>query len=281
MQIDLVVPGSTDCLDSDYDVIFHLAAIVGVRNVISRAYDTLTRNVALTVEALRLARRQKRLSCFVFASTSEVYAGSHLAHILEFPTPEDAVIALTPTTEPRSAYMLSKLYGEALSHQAGIPAVIVRPHNVYGPRMRAEHVIPELIKRMHESDPGSQLPVYSPEHSRTFCFIDDAVELIVRLASNPGALGSVWNVGTEAPEYTMFRVAEIVRAITGADVRLAPAADTPGSPSRRCPSMARTNAVTGYAERVSLERGVALTHRWFQEHAGSDPALVHVPLSRA
>jgi nucleoside-diphosphate-sugar epimerase len=263
IRLDLAGSHATDTLDRDYDTIFHCAAILGVRNVINRSYDTLTLNVALTEEALRLARRQKDLASFVFASTSEVYAGSLLAGLLSFPTPEDTVLALPPLTAPRTAYMLSKLYGEALAWQSGLPVVIVRPHNVYGPRMGTEHVVPELIERMRRSVPGASLEIYSPTHSRTFCYIDDAVELIARLAESPDAVGGAWNVGTETPEYSVMRVAEIVRSTIGADVRLVPGEETPGSPTRRCPSMTRTNALCDYHQRVSLEDGVARTASWY------------------
>ena len=72
--------------------------------------------------------------------------------------------------------MLSKIYGEALVHQSGLPFTIVRPHNFYGPRMGLSHVVPQLLQRIHEAADGDELVVYSIDHQRTFCFIDDAVE---------------------------------------------------------------------------------------------------------
>ncbi|MEO9188473.1 MAG: NAD(P)-dependent oxidoreductase [Acetobacteraceae bacterium] len=263
LTLDLRREGATDALDDNYDAIFHFAALLGVANVIGRPYETLALNVQLTVEALRLARRQKRLSCFLFASTSEVYAGSLLAGHLRFPTPEDAILSLPPLVEPRTSYMLSKLYGEALVRHAGVPGVIVRPHNVYGPRMGLEHVIPELMKRMRTASPGAALPIYSADHSRTFCYIDDAVALIRALAGNPDAEGGAWNVGCEEPEYKILDVAELIRRVLGAPAVLEPAAATAGSPTRRCPSMARTRALTGYQCAVSLEDGVARTYDWY------------------
>lgn len=263
LTLDLSVPGATDALDRDYDAIYHFAAIVGVSNVVARAYDTLKLNVELTTEALRLAKCQTDLKVFLFVSTSEIYAGSLLAGLLSFPTPENSTIALPALEAPRTSYMLSKLYGEALVHHAGVPAVIIRPHNVYGPRMGTEHVVPELIKRMRDAISGSRLPIYSPTHSRTFCFIDDAVELMARLARNPEATGQAWNIGTEAPEYPIMQVAEIVRRVIGADVELVPANDTAGSPTRRCPSMAKTNTATGHYARVSFEEGVDRTYAWY------------------
>ena len=84
---------------------------------------------------------------FVFASTSEVYAGS-LEHFgLPIPTPETAPLGLPDLGRPRTTYMLSKIYGEALCRHAGLPFTILRPHNLYGPRMGMAHVIPELHAR--------------------------------------------------------------------------------------------------------------------------------------
>ncbi|QRM27249.1 NAD(P)-dependent oxidoreductase [Microvirga sp. VF16] len=266
IELDMSVANATDILDSDYNLIFHLAAIVGVKNVVSRSYDTLALNTALTIEALRLARRQRNIFAFIFASTSEVYSGSEFSDLLAFPTIEDSILTVPPLSSPRTSYMLSKLYGEALVLQSGLRSVIVRPHNVYGPRMGRDHVIPELMRRIHNTEPGGELEVYSPTHSRTFCYIDDAVAMIIRLARNPAAIGGTWNIGTEAPEYSIMRVAEIIRDTMHADVKLVPGHTTSGSPTRRCPSMIRTDAMTGYYERTSLDDGVSSTFGWYREH---------------
>jgi nucleoside-diphosphate-sugar epimerase len=266
LALDLSAPGATDVLDADYDAIFHFAAILGVAKVISRPYETLTLNVDLTTEALRLAKRQTDLKVFLFASTSEVYAGTLSAGLLTFPTSEDAPICVVAIEAPRTCYMLSKLYGEALVRHAGVPSVIIRPHNVYGPRMGTDHVVPELMKRMHNAAAGSTIPIYSPTHSRTFCFIDDAVEVVIRLARSQPAIGGTWNVGTEAPEYTIAELADIIHRVLGVDVVLAQGDETAGSPVRRCPSMIKTNSLTGYHGRVSLEEGVERTYAWYKRH---------------
>lgn len=269
--IDLTAARATDLLGDGYDRIFHFAAIIGVARVIAQPYETLSRNVEMTIEMLRLAKRQRDLSAFVFASTSEVYAGSLLTGDLEFPTPESSRLVLPPLGAPRTSYMLSKLYGEALLLQSGVPGVIVRPHNVYGPRMGTEHVIPELMKRMQGLSEGDGLPIASPTHMRTFCFIDDAIAMISRLAANPEAVGQPWNVGTESPEVTILELAEIVRGVLGSPVRLVPGEETQGSPSRRCPAMARTDGATGWNRRVPLTEGIARTYEWYSRN-GFAPA---------
>jgi nucleoside-diphosphate-sugar epimerase len=132
--------------------------------------------------------------------------------------------------------------------------------------MGTEHVVPELMKRMQGLGAADTLPIYSPSHTRTFCYIDDAVQIMLRLAANPDTGGQAWNVGTESPEVTILEVAEIVRRVVGSPVTLVPADETAGSPTRRCPSMARTDAATGWHSRVPLAEGIARTYEWYSRN---------------
>lgn len=269
---DLTRSGALDDLGDGYDAIFHFAALVGVANVGRRPYEVLTRNVAMTVAALGLAARQRALRRFVFASTSEVYAPALAEGRLAVPTPEDAPLALPDLGRPRASYLLSKLYGEALCRHAGVPVTIVRPHNVYGPRMGLAHVVPELLQRAHAAPVGGRLDVYSVEHTRTFCFVDDAVELIRRAAAAPEAAWATLNVGAPAPEVTIGTLAEAIVAVVGKPLSIVPRPPAEGSPARRCPDMTRSTAITGYRARVALADGLARTYAWYRAHAFADAA---------
>src|SRR5262249_20176530 len=161
-------------LPKDYDQIYHFAAIIGVQNVLKRPYFVLADNMLMLLNIIQLATKQSRLKRFIFASTSEVYAGTLQKFSLPIPTPETVSLALPDLDHPRTSYMLSKIYGEALIHQAQVPFTIVRPHNFYGPRMGLSHVIPELLKKAHFAKMGEPIEVFSIDHRRTFCFIRDA-----------------------------------------------------------------------------------------------------------
>ncbi len=265
LERDLLAPGSLKDLAEDYDLVFHLAAIVGVANVVKQPLAVLRRNVELLLAMLDFAARQKRLRRLVFASTSEVHAGS-LHHLdLPVPTPEDAPVALPDLAQSRASYLLSKLYGEALCHHAGLPVTIVRPYNVYGPRMGMAHVVPELLQRAERTPDGGTMTVYSMRHRRAFCYVSDAVELIVRLALAEDALGGVYNVGNHAEEVAIGQLAELVAAAVGRRIAMEAGPDTPGSPARRCPDMSRTAAITGYEARVPLLEGLRKTYDWYRE----------------
>ena len=206
------------------------------------------------------------LQRIIFASTSEVYAGTLKHFDLQIPTPESVPLALTDLHEPRTSYMLSKIYGEALCLQSGLPVTIVRPHNIYGPRMGMSHVIPELLHRSWKSKETETLDVYSVEHTRSFCYIDDAVEMLIRMVRSESCKGEILNLGRQGPEVTMLEVAKIVLQVQEKSLRLNKLPPTPGSPSRRAPDVRRTSELIGFEAKVGLEEGIQNTFDWYLKH---------------
>ncbi|MCC6226616.1 MAG: NAD-dependent epimerase/dehydratase family protein [Microthrixaceae bacterium] len=261
---DLRDPDSLGDIGSDFTHMFHFAALLGVQNVLDRPAAVLRENVSMLETMLDVAARQSALERFVFPSTSEVYVGTQQHFELPIPSPETTPLAVSPLEHPRTSYMLSKIYGEALVHQSGLPFTIVRPHNFYGPRMGLAHVVPQLLQRIHDAADGDELVVYSMDHRRTFCFIDDAVEYLVRLLG-PGGAGGTFNIGVQTPEVTIGELAELLIAIVGRELKIVPGETTPGSPPRRCPDMTRTIGATGHAPAVSLEQGARRTYDWYRD----------------
>lgn len=264
-SVDLMNEASLKTFEDDYDQIYHLAAIIGVQNVLSKPYSVLRDNVLLLTNMIELARRQKHLQRFIFTSTSEIYAGTLQYYGLSFPTKEDTPLSITALEHPRTSYMLSKIYGEALLNQSGLNYTIIRPHNFYGPRMGMSHVIPELLKKAYFGK--ETIDVYSVEHRRTFCYIDDAVEMIVRLANNPEASGMTFNIGNEKPEVTMMQVAEAVLNVTNRkDLKINSLPPSPGSPERRCPSIEKAKQYSKYEPIVALDEGIRKTYEWYKQN---------------
>jgi UDP-glucose 4-epimerase len=264
LERDLCSAEGVSHLPTDYEYIYHLAALVGVRTALGRPAEVLKTNVVSAFAALDLASRQARLRRFIFASTSEVYAGTLRYFSLPIPTPEKTALAIDDPLNPRTSYMASKIVGELACRYARVPFTIVRPHNVYGPRMGLSHVIPELLERAHRAKEGDALDVASVSHRRTFCFVSDAVELIRRAAESPEAEGEVLNVGRDQPEVSIGVVAEKVIEAVGKRLSVRPRPDTPGSPPRRAPDTARIRQITGFSPCVDLEEGIAETYRWYR-----------------
>jgi len=269
IQCDLLDPRALDAVAGTFDVVWHLAAILGVAAVRRDPMAVLRDNVQMQLHVMAFARRQVGLKRFVFTSTSEVYAGTLTHYGLPFPTPESTPLTVSDLGEPRTSYMLSKIYGEALLHQAGLPFAIVRPHNVYGPRMGTRHVVPQLIQRILATPDGGALEVFSPEHRRTFCFVQDAVAMMCGILANQPTLGATLNIGTEQPEVTMRELAARLAQLMGRDIRIVDGPVTPGSPVRRAPSLNQTAALTGVTPKVSLDEGLSQTYEWYRAYLSS------------
>ena len=198
--------------EKDFDIIYNLAALIGVKNVIKRPYEVLVKNFLTQKNAIEFAQKQKKLLRFIFSSTSEVYDASLKNNLLKFPTKENSIVSLHSDRNPRSSYMLSKIYGENLCFFSGVPYVILRLHNVYGPRMGMRHVIPELIKKIKRNKKQA-IEISNPNHSRTFCYVEDAVIASFKLALSKKSVNEVYNVGNQQNEITIIKLAKKIAKI--------------------------------------------------------------------
>ncbi len=263
-QADLTAPGALDGLSRQWDQVYMLAAVVGVRNVErdpARVIRTNTLALMAVLDWLPAAGET-----LFFSSTSEVYAGSVGLGLAPVPTPEDVPLAIADAAAPRAAYAISKLLGEAAVIHAGrargLRWVIGRYHNVYGPRMGADHVIPEMaLRAIRREDP---FLVYGPGQRRAFCHVADAVEATLRLATTESAAGHVVNIGNDSDETVIEDLAALVCRRAGYAPALERRPAPVGSPERRCPDLTRLHALTGLTPKVSLEAGVAETLDWYR-----------------
>src|SRR5262245_26395935 len=182
VQADLTAPGTLGGLPREWDQVYMLAAVVGVRNVErDPARVVRTNTLALTTVLDWLPAAGETL---FFSSTSEVYAGSVAHGLAPVPTPEDIRLVIAEPAAPRAAYAISKIAGEAAVIHAGrargLRWVIGRYHNVYGPRMGADHVIPEMaLRAMRREDP---FRVYGAPQRRALCHVQRALGAALQLA---------------------------------------------------------------------------------------------------
>ncbi|QDY06975.1 NAD-dependent epimerase/dehydratase family protein [Micromonospora sp. HM134] len=262
---DLTDPDTWAALPTGWDQIYLLAAVVGVRNVEQDPARVIRVNTLSALHLLDWVAPGERV---FFASTSEVYAGGVTAGVVPVPTDETVPPMISDIAAPRFAYAASKLLGEAaFLHTArarGFETVVGRFHNVYGPRMGADHVIPEMsLRALRGADP---FPVPGADQFRAFCHVDDAVEAMVRLMAAPAAAGQIVHIGNDREETNIGDLAKLVLRVAGVSPAIAPESAPPGSVARRCPDLSRLRALTGYEPGVSLEEGVRSTFAWYREH---------------
>ena len=262
---DLTAPSTWAALPSGWDQIYLLAAVVGVRNVEQDPARVVRVNTLSALHLLDWIAPGERV---FFASTSEVYAGGVTAGIVPVPSAETVPTMISDITAPRFAYAASKLLGEAaFLHTArarGFETVVGRFHNVYGPRMGADHVIPEMsLRAMRGADP---FPVPGADQFRAFCHVDDAVEAMLRLMAAPAAAGQIVHIGNDREETNIGDLAKLVLRMAGVSPAIEAEPAPPGSVTRRCPDLSRLRELTGYEPAVSLEEGVRTTFAWYREH---------------
>jgi len=271
IKIDILDPLFNTYLTSNYDYIFHFAAIIGVSNVLKSPYLVLSNNVKMIEILINFAKQNTNLKRFIFTSTSEVYSGTLKFHNLQIPTPEISPLSVNDLNHPRTSYMLSKIYGEALCHQSGLPFTILRPHNIYGERMGFSHVIPELLKKAYFIENKCPIEVASTNHSRTFCYIDDAISQIILAASLSVFQGVTVNIGTQSSEIKILDLAIKITKMVSYDLNkiidITPSDNAPGSVSRRCPDMSLMYKLSGFISATSLDEGLIKTYEWYKSNS--------------
>ena len=264
-----------DRLTSTCQVIFHLAAAVGVELIVRDPVRTLETNIQGTEVVLRLARRYGKK--VLLASTSEVYGKS-----TELPFREDADRVMGPTIKSRWSYAESKAIDEFLGlayhKQFGLPVVICRFFNTVGARQTGTYgmVIPRLVQQALREQP---LTVYGDgQQTRCFCNVQDTVRAVADLGAEPGAEGEIFNVGSQE-EITINALAERILARTGSQSSVARVpydeAYEKGfeDMQRRVPSIAKIGAAIGWAPTIALDQTLDEVIAYFRELAPGSAAL--------
>jgi len=191
--IDSVInePVTAELIDR-VDVVFHLAAAVGVRLIVESPVNTIETNVHGTEMVLKLANKKKKK--VLVASTSEVYGKSE-----DVPFHEEADLVMGPTSKGRWSYACSKAIDEFLAlayhKEKHLPVVIARLFNTVGPRQTGRYgmVVPNFVK---QALLGHPITVYGDgEQSRCFTYVTDVVGALMKLADHEGAVGQVFNIG--------------------------------------------------------------------------------------
>jgi len=259
-------------IPSPVDRLYHLAAVVGVGPVERDPVSVLKTNTLSTLAVAEwfLANRTDT-GRFLFSSSSEVYAGTSMAGFeLPIPTPETVPVVITDIAHPRFTYALSKAWGESLmaslARSRGVPMVSVRYHNIYGPEMGYDHVVPQIVMRALRRE--SPFRIIGADQTRSFCFVADGAEatrLVMEAAdARPGELV---HIGDERGEIAIGTLYEMIFDVLGERPEAIESIAAPnGSVARRCPDTSRLFELTGYRAATPLAEGLAETVAWYRSH---------------
>jgi nucleoside-diphosphate-sugar epimerase len=181
---------------------------------------------------------------------------------------------------PRFSYGAGKIISEMMAINHGRKhferILIFRPHNVYGPDMGLDHVIPQFavrLRKLHKKSANEARPFPiqgSGNETRSFCYIDDLVTGVMIMREKGEHLG-IYHIGT-AEEIAIAALAHRMAKIAGLEIIVQPSAAPAGSTPRRCPDISKLGAL-GYKPRVKLDDGLAPTIDWYWAHAEAEPAV--------
>lgn len=264
---DILNERVVDELVKECDIVFHLAAIVGVKYIVNDPLKTMLVNVRgsdnIFISAYRYWKK------VILASTSEIYGKS-----TNVPLREDDDRVLGSTSIARWSYSASKAIDEHIAFaysKRGLPVVILRFFNSYGPRINEEAygtVVAQFIKQALK---GEDITVHSDgEQTRCFTYVEDTVEGIIRSSEVPEAEGEVFNIGSNV-ETRIIDLARMIKEMTGSSSRVVniPYTDYYGQSyedtRRRVPDIEKAKRILGFSAKTSLEEGLKKTIEWWKK----------------
>ena len=247
-------PVTAELVDQS-DVVFHLAAAVGVKLIVESPVRTIETNVRGTEVVLSIANKKKKK--VLVASTSEVYGLS-----TDVPFREDGNLVMGATTKGRWSYACSKAIDEFLAlaywRERKLPTIVVRLFNTVGPRQTGQYgmVIPTFVK---QALAGRPITVYGDgKQTRCFGYVGDVVGALIKLVDHEEAVGQVFNIGSNE-EITILELAQRIKKLTGSESEIvfvpydeAYAEGFEDMP-RRVPDIAKVHALVGFRPEITLD----------------------------
>lgn len=263
---DVTDPDAAHSAAEGCQIIVHLAAIAGVDTVLRMPVDTMRVAILGTYNMLEAARQQPRLERFVDFSTSEVF-GAYAYNVREAD-----LTSLGAVGEARWTYAVSKLATEHLAHnyhkQFRIPAVSVRPFNIYGPGQIGEGAIHRfIVQALRDEDitihnDGSQI--------RAWCYVDDMAAGLLACLERDEAVGQAFNIGNPRSVVTIYNLAMQIVRLSGSRSKIAFVPWDQTDVELRIPNIEKARRLLGYEPQVDLEAGLQRTIQWYRTKAADE-----------
>ncbi len=268
---DLTNLAAWEALGGGYEEVYHFVGINGTKLFYEIPHEVLRIGVSTTMNALEWFRQKNGVpgAKILYTSSNEAYASALEAFgSLPLPTPETVPLVIADTYNPRWSYGGQKLIGELFFiHYAkayDFRMSIVRPHNFYGPRAGYDHVIPQILGRIAKKE--EPFTIYGADESRSFCYIEDAVEAIERVMGSTTTDGGTYHIGTSIETSIDELVEQIFRLTGWRPSKIEQQRSPEGSVKRRLPDVSKIKRDTGWEATTALEEGLGKTIAWYAKH---------------
>jgi len=268
IECDLSNPLNLEKIGSGYDYIYHMASINHTGLFYKIPDEILRVGILTSINILDWMKSKNKEGKIMFTSSNEAYAGAlHSFDKLLIPTPENVPLVISDTYNPRWSYAGTKLIGELLfinyAKVHNFRMSIVRPHNFYGPRAGAGHVIPDFIERILAKE--SPFNIYGAKDTRSFCYIDDAIEQITAVMESCKTDGETIHLGN-SEEILIEDLAKLLFKIAGYNQEIIIHDSPIGSVKRRCSDLSKLYDLLGIKAKIGLEEGLLRTINWYKNN---------------
>jgi nucleoside-diphosphate-sugar epimerase len=241
--------------NQSFDIIFHFGAINGTQNFYARPFAVLEASSAPTLDVLKFIQNKNFKTKLIFAGTPESYAATIQRDHGPLPTGENVDLLVLSDYEPRWSYAVAKTFSEysikSFSDEFELEYMILRFHNIYGTRMGDKHFVPDVLERLRQND----LRIFGVDQTRSFMYIDDAVNSIVKLIKNRKAYGQTINIGSDR-EITIREAADVIKNALGLKAEIIGFPGPSGSVFRRVPEISKLKSLINLGELITFEDGI-------------------------
>ncbi len=237
----------------EVDVVIHLAAMVTTKEFYTKGFEVVKNNITPTLNLLEFYRQQNKKPLFMYAGTPESYAGATDLYNYKIPTDEKAPFVIDDPTNLRWSYAGSKALGEQAVIASGLDYIIFRPHNIYGPNQEG-HFVSDFVGRAKKND----FTLFGGTNMRTWCYIDDFCDALVKLMTCETAIGEIVNIGgTE--EQTIYDTAKQILDIMNIDQEIIVHEAPKGSTNRRKADISKIQSMIDWTPTTTLKQGLTKT----------------------
>lgn len=243
------------------DIVVHAAAIAGIDTVIKSPTSTMSVNMIGTANTLEAARIHKVSDRFVNFSTSEVFGN------FAFKSTEKCNTVVGSAGEARWTYAVSKLAAEHLSlayySEHKLPVVNVRPFNIYGKGQTGEGALQIFIRKALKNE---DIHIYGDGNQiRSWCYIDDFIDCLLRCIENPAAIGESFNIGNARSVLTTHGLAQTVCRVLNSRSAIIFKPPLSADIELRIPSVEKASQILGFEARTSIDEGIIRTAEWMKD----------------
>lgn len=266
---DVLARQELDRAIQGHDIVIHAAAMLGVKNVMHRSRQTLEVNYNGTQNVLYAALERTDVERVIVFSTSEVFGDD------SFEVTEDSPSSLSSVQGARWCYAVSKLASEFLSlsyqRETGLPAVVIRPFNVFGPRRIGDYVIREFIVNALNDEP---LTIYGTgTQIRSWCYISDLVDASMQCLRRDDAVGQAFNIGNPMNTHTIIDLARKVIDLCDSQSEIRFEKPEFSDIDIRVPSIDKAREVLDFQPSVGMREGLDRSVKWWRSQIGKAVAV--------